>query len=33
MEERFLTGREKISDLDPVSAGFLALSSRAFALD
>jgi hypothetical protein len=33
IEGRFLTGREKISDLDPVSAAFLTLSSRAFALD
>ncbi len=33
IEGRFLTGNEKISDLDPVSAAFLTLSSRAFALD
>jgi hypothetical protein len=33
IEGRFLTGRERIGDLDPVSAAFLTLSSRIFALD
>ncbi len=33
IEGRFLTGQKKISDLDPVSAAFLTLSSRAFTLD
>lgn len=33
IDGRFLAGQKKISDLDPVSAAFLTLSSRAFALD
>lgn len=33
LEKRFLTGQEKISDLDPASAALLTLSSRALALD
>ena len=33
IQEKFVTGREKISDLDPVSTALLTLSSRALALD
>jgi hypothetical protein len=33
LQDRFLTGREKISDLDPVSTALLTLSSRALSLD
>lgn len=33
LENKFITGNKKIRDLDPVSAAFLSLSSRAFALD
>jgi hypothetical protein len=33
IQERFVTGREKISDLDPVSTALLTLSSRALSLD
>lgn len=33
LQKRFLTGQEKISDLDPASAALLTLSSRALALD
>ncbi len=33
LEKRIITDHKKLSDLDPVSAAFLSLSSRAFALD
>ncbi len=33
LEKRIVTDHKKLSDLDPVSAVFLSLSSRAFALD
>ncbi len=33
LRDRFLTGRRKLSDLDPVSAALLTISSRALSLD
>ncbi len=33
LQRRVLTGREKISDLDPVSIALMTISTRAFALD
>ncbi len=33
LDERFLTGQERIRDIDPLSVAFMTLSSRVFALD